>query len=95
MLLQLMKKKQKKEDIQFIDVHEQPQSSSNKIINEVHQSPVNCVHFAQQEDDSDLAVSSPVKMVRKHLGSQHSLTVRGLNEYCNVVRFIHLIYLIW
>ena len=95
-----MKKKQKTEDIQFIDVHEQ-QSSSIKINNEVHQSPVNCVHFAQHEDDSDLAVSSPVKMVRKHLQLKRicaevdSVTVSGLNDYSNIVRLIYLIYLIW
>jgi hypothetical protein len=102
-LLQLMKKKQKKqktEDLQFIDVHEE-ESCSHKINNEVHQSPVNCVHFAQQEDDSDLAASSPVKMVRKHLAltrncaSVNSVTFKGLNECRTVVRFIYLNYLIW
>ena len=100
MLLQLLKKKQKTQEIQLIDVHQQ-ESSSDKIINDVHQCPANCVHFAQQEDDSDLAVSSPVKVVRKHLGpklnsaSACSVSVRGLNEYCAIVRFIYLIYLIW
>ena len=72
-LLSLLKKKKDREVLDFIDTHQ----ANTSVNNERHlliQSPIiNIVHFAEQEDDSDLAESpdsEAVNLVRKHLLSK-------------------------
>ena len=75
-LLALMKKKKETEDIKFIDTQEQDNSSTHVIKSEqIPVSPtLNIVHFAEQEDDTDLTLSgessNPAYVVRKHLNAK-------------------------
>ena len=86
--MRLIKKKHVKEDvkeeIEFIDVSLQSESIINGTFPE---DPINIVHFAEQEDDSDLKgsiFSDPAEVVRNHLSSNHLLIhtnpKRGIDE---------------
>ena len=71
-LLSLLKKKKDREVLDFIDTHQANTSVSNER-HLIQSSIINIVHFAEQEDDSDLAESpdsEAVNLVRKHLLSK-------------------------
>ena len=88
----MLKKRQSTEGIDFIDDQEK-QASTNKTYNSVNQPHLNCIRFAQPEDDSDLVTNNPSNIVRKHLGSISNFTsdqqviIGAMNQY-NIVRFI-------
>ena len=95
--MRLIKKKHVKEDvkeeIEFIDVSLQSESIINGTFPE---DPINIVHFAEQEDDSDLKgsiFSDPAEVVRNHLSSNHLLIhanpKRGIDECGRGVRYFH------
>ena len=96
-LLGLIKKKKETKEIKFIDVQEP--DFNNHITNfKKPESPtVNIVHFAEQEDDTDLTESirsNPADVVRKHLLPKvvsvvvHPHIVRGRLKCDSAVRFI-------
>ena len=72
-LLSLLKKKKDREVLDFIDTHQENTSVSNERHLLIQSPIINIVHFAEQEDDSDLAESpdsEAVNLVRKHLLSK-------------------------
>ena len=102
-LLGLMKKKKETDEIKFIDVQER--ESSNHITNskQLKATTLNIIHFAEQEDDTDLLgseVSNPSAVVRKHLLSKvvtavvHPVIVKGRNECESAVRYSSLPYIL-
>ena len=72
-LMSLLKKKKEREVLEFIDTHQANTSASNERHLLIQSPIINIVHFAEQEDDSDLAESpdsEAVTLVRKHLLSK-------------------------
>lgn len=88
-----MKKNKKRDDIKFIDIEQQSTNNNDLLLSPT----INIVHFAEQEDDSDLSEGNNISsadMIRKHLLSKfvsaavNPVIVDGCHKCGSAVRYI-------